>query len=97
MFKDKRAQAMQQIGQLGTGVAALAIVLVVTFLILAEGRTQSVIISGIPCNSTSGDSACNATQVLQNAVSTIPTWVPIIIITVIGAILIGLVALFRRR
>jgi len=34
---------------------------------------------------------------LQSAVDTIPGWVPLIIIAAIGSILLGLVALFRRR
>lgn len=88
---------MQQLGALAIGVGTLAIVLVVAFLIMAEGRTQAASISGLVCNSTGGDAACNSTKTLQNAVSQIPLWVPIIIITVIGAILIGLVSLFRRR
>ncbi len=96
-MKSKKAQAMQQMGQLAVGVAGLAIVLVITFLILAEGKTQAASVSGIVCNSTIGDSACNSTIILQDAVSDIPGWVPIIIITVIGAILIGLVGMFRRR
>jgi len=39
--------------------------------------------------------AYNATGTLQNATQDIPGWLPIIIITIIGAILIGLVARFR--
>ena len=41
--------------------------------------------------------AYNATGEIQNATQEIPGWLPIIIITVIGAILLGLVAYFRRR
>ena len=41
--------------------------------------------------------AFNATGEIQNATQDIPGWLPIIIITVIGAILLGLVAYFRRR
>ena len=42
-------------------------------------------------------SAYNATSDLQNATQDIPGWLPIIVITVIGAILLGLVAQFRGR
>ena len=41
--------------------------------------------------------AYNATGEIQNATQDIPGWLPIIIITVIGAILLGLVAYFRRK
>ena len=44
-----------------------------------------------------GDYAWNATRDTQNATQDIPTWLPIIVITVIGSLLIGLVSLFRRK
>ena len=40
--------------------------------------------------------AWNTTQTMQNATQTIPGWVSIIIITAIGAVLIGMVSMFRR-
>ena len=43
------------------------------------------------------DEAWNSTSDLQVAVSDIPGWIPVIIITMIGAGLISLVAIFRRR
>ena len=42
-------------------------------------------------------SAWNATGQVQTAASDIPGWLPIIVITVIGAILIGIVSVFRRQ
>lgn len=47
-------------------------------------------------NLTGYSTAYNATGTLQTATSTIPGWVSIIIITAIGAALIGMVAMFRR-
>ncbi len=41
--------------------------------------------------------AYNATSETQSALGSIPGWLPIIIITIIGALLISLVAVFRRR
>ena len=41
--------------------------------------------------------AINGTRQVQNATSSIPGWLPIIIITIIGAIIIGLVSMFRGR
>ncbi len=43
------------------------------------------------------DLAFNGTSEVQNATSDIPTWLSIIVITVIGAFLIGLIAFFRNR
>ena len=41
-------------------------------------------------------SAVNATREMQNATDTIPSWIPLIIIAIIGSILLGIVALFKR-
>ncbi len=78
-----------------------------------DGRTINVTSgtsSTVHCNGTSlispllityscqGHSyAINGTRQVQNATSDIPGWLPIIIITIIGALLIGLVAMFRGR
>ena len=85
-----------QIGQLQNLIVPLigiAIVLVVGFLIFAEAKVQ--ILRGCTtsdCNTT----AFNATSEVQNAMADIPGWLPIIVITVIGALLVGLVSIFRR-
>ena len=42
------------------------------------------------------DFAYNATSDVQNATQDIPGWIPIIVIVIIGAILLGLVSLYRR-
>ena len=43
------------------------------------------------------DYAYNATNDIQNATQDIPGWLPIIIVVVIGALLIGLVSFLRRQ
>ena len=96
---NKKGQIFSQLSTLGVGIAALAITLVVTFLILSQGKEQIGDIEGIDTtNSTLCDTslACNSTSTLQGAVDGIPGWVPLIIIASIGAILLGLVAVFRR-
>lgn len=40
---------------------------------------------------------CNATGTAMSGISAIPGWITIIVITIIGAILLGLISLFRRR
>lgn len=98
---DKKGQVLQNLGSLAVGIATLAIVLTVTFLILAQGQEQSISIEGTNpgCNwenTTSCGTAYNATGVLAEAVDDIPGWVPLIVIAVIGSILLGLVAMFRK-
>lgn len=79
-----------QIGQLQPliiSLVAVGIVLAIGFLILAEVSDQITV-------DTEG---YNATLTTIEAMADIPPWLPIIVITVIGALLIGLVAYFRSR
>ena len=83
-------------------VLVIAIVLVVGFLILSEAKTQIQTIDNVNAtgHNSTGDmtsAAWNATGTTQGALSGIPGWLPIIIITIIGALLISLVSVFRRR
>ena len=48
-------------------------------------------------NQSETNAAYNATQTLAKAQDDIPSWIPIVIITAIGAILIGMVGAFRGR
>ena len=98
---DKKG-AIQELQALIVPLIGVAIVLVVGFLIFAEAKTQLYSIQGCTpygscTGATNGTAAWNATGEIQNAMSDIPGWLPIIIITVIGAILLGLVAYFRNR
>jgi len=69
--------------------------LVVTFLILSQAKTQIIEVDGIT-NTSQGSLSYNSTSTLQEAVDAIPGWVPLIVIASIGAILLSLVAVFRR-
>ena len=85
---NKKGQVFDQISGLGIGIAALAITLVVVFLIMAQLAANTAVVAD--------GNATAAVGVLQGAAEDIPAWVPLVVIAVIGAILIGLVALFRR-
>lgn len=88
MIKNKKAQAMDNLGALGVGIAALVITLVVCFLIMSQTETNTTV---------AGDAnATAAAKALASAADDIPGWVPLIVITTIGAILLGMVAMFRR-
>ena len=64
----------------------------------ANITTPSIVTSCLAGNNTPARTslAWNGTESTQNAMQDIPGWLPIIIITVIGAILIGLVSMFGR-
>ena len=78
------------------GLVAIAIVLAVGFLIFAEVGSQAAAKDGSASLSACTSFACNGTKTTTDAMGDIPGWLPIIIITVIGSLLIGLVALFRN-
>lgn len=92
---------MDQLGALGIGIATLAIVLTVTFLIISQGEEQIIDIQNIdisdPTNTSTWTTAYNATMAMGDAVDDVPGWVPLIVITAIGSLLLGLVAMFKRR
>ena len=47
-------------------------------------------------NGSTWSAAHNGTNTMTNAVADIPGWIPLIIIAVVGAILLGLISLFRQ-
>ena len=99
MFKNKKGQAFEKLASMGIGLATLAIVLTVAFLIMSQGKTQIIANEGLNATGASGYStsiAYNSTSTLQNATGTVPGWIPLVIIASIGAVLIGLTSLFRR-
>jgi hypothetical protein len=70
-------------------LVAIGITLAVGFLVLSEvGANDKV---AADANATLGVSETTS------AMADIPGWLPIIVITVIGALLIGLVGMFRGR
>lgn len=101
MLREKKGQTgvFSALSGLAVGIATLAVVLVVAFLVMSQGKEQIASIEGLPNTNTTNcetSLACNATTTLQSAVDDIPGWVPLIVIASIGAILLGLVAMFRR-
>ena len=80
-------------------LVVIAIVLVVGFLIFAEVQDQVVKIDSIDESNATGARSYgyNATGDVINAMEDIPGWLPIIVVVVIGALLIGLVSFLRRQ
>ena len=75
----------------------IALVLVVGFLIFAQVKDQIWTIDKL--NATHNDTSYgyNATVSVQSAMEDIPGWLPIIVVVVIGALLIGLVSFLRNQ
>lgn len=86
MMKHKKGM-LNQLGALGVGVVSLVITMAVAFLIMANVGSNSAVAAD--------PNATAAVTTLTNAAATIPTWVPLVIIAVIGALLLGLVRMFR--
>ncbi len=84
----KKGQVFENLSGLGVGIAALAIVLVVAFLILSNIESNSQVAAD--------PNATRAVRVLADSADDIPDWVPLVVIAVVGAILLGLVAVFRQ-
>jgi hypothetical protein len=96
LSKSKKGVSDQLTG-LVIGVVVVAIALVVGFLIFAEVGDQAVSLEGASNYSECYSYACNGTKTTQSAMDEIPGWLPIIIVTVIGAFILGLIQLFRRN
>ena len=95
LLKSVKGQ-LQQLGLMAVGIATLAITLVVTFLIISQGQEQIIETESLVSEANQTSYALNATKSLASAVDDIPGWVPLIVIAVIGAVLLGLVAMFRK-
>ena len=85
---NKKGQVFDQLGALGIGIAGLVVTLVVVFLILANVKANTTVAAD--------GNATLAVATLTTAAATIPGWVSIVVITAIGALLIGMVMMFRR-
>lgn len=87
-LKDKMG-VFDQLQNLGIGIASLSITLAVIFLILSTVKAN-------PAVAADGNATASL-NTLITAVGQIPSFVPLVVIAAIGAIIIGLVSLFGRR
>ena len=89
MNKLNKKGAIDQLMPVVIALVVIGITLVVGFLILAEVADNTKVAAD--------NNATAAVNAVQGAMADIPGWLPIIVITIIGALLIGLVAYFRGR
>ena len=85
----KKNGVVQQLQPLIIALVAIGVVLAVGFLIMAEIAANTTVAAD--------GNATAAINTTRDAVAEIPGWLSIIVITVIGALLLGLVQLFRTR
>lgn len=100
MKKLGKKGVIDQLTPMVIALVAVGIVLTVGFLIVAEGKSQIADIDAatIPnMGPGNGSYGYNASMQVESALSDIPGWLPIIVITMIGALLIGLVSFFKAR
>lgn len=86
---NKKGQIFDGLSGLVIGLVGLTITLVVAFLIMAQVGANATVAADT--------NATAAVNTLTSAADDIPGWVPLVVIAVIGALLLSLVALFRRR
>ena len=89
MRKLNKKGVFDQLGALGVGVATLVITLAVVFLILAQVGDNTQVVADA--------NATAAVNTLTTAATTIPGWVPLVILVAIGGLILSLVAVFGRR
>jgi hypothetical protein len=87
-------------GSVLVGLATLAILATIIFLVIGQARTQIVSIEGLGNDNATNCAtsiACNATDTLRSSTQDAVGFVPLIVIAAIGAVLLGLVTIFRRN
>jgi len=93
----KKAQ-IDALQPLIVALVVIAMVLVVGFLVFAQVKSQVISIDAVDeTNISSFSYGYNATNDITSAMEDIPGWLPIIIVVVIGALLIGLVSFLRNQ
>ena len=90
-MRNRKGEAFQMLVSMAASIGAVAVILVVTFLILSTGKTQIAETAG--GNSTEYNATVDTVTAVADG---IPAFLPIIIIAGVGAVLLALVSLFRK-
>lgn len=85
----RKKGAIDQLMPLVIALVSIGITLVVGFLIMSEVAANTTVAADT--------NASEAVDTVQESMDDIPGWLPIIVITVIGALLLGLVRFFGAR
>ena len=88
MLKGKKG-VIDQLAPMVISLVAIGITLAVGFLVLAEISSNQAVMAN--------KNASVAVNQTVTAMADIPGWLPIIVIVIIGALLLSLIAMFRRN
>ena len=88
LMKNKKGQ-IEALVPLVISLVVIGILLVVAFLIFSQVASNTTVAADA--------NATAAINAVQNATDDIPGWLPIIVVVVIGALLIGLVSFLRGQ
>ena len=93
----KKGQALATLQALLVGLAVIAMVLAICFVMLAKTRSQIVTIDGVDeSNASTFSVGYIATQTITEAVADVPGWLPLIVIAIIGVAVLGVMSLYQR-
>lgn len=88
-LRNKKADSMDYLSSMVIGLVTVGIVLAVGFLIMSNVRSNATVAADV--------NASTAVNQTISAMSTIPGWLPIVVIVMIGSLLIGLILVFRQK
>ena len=88
MTELKKRGVIDQLAPMVISLVAIGITLAVGFLVLAEIASNDAVMDN--------KNASVAVNETVDAMADIPGWLPIIVIVIIGALLLSLIAMFRR-
>jgi len=83
-------------GSMAVGIATVAIILVISFLIMAKTKDQIETTDGTDYGDANGSMAWNATREMQNNSFSLVGWVGLVVIVFIGILILGLVRQIRQ-
>ena len=89
MTKSNKKGVIDQLSPMVISLVAIGITLAVGFLVLAEISSNDAVMDN--------KNASVAVNETVSAMADIPGWLPIIVIVIIGALLLSLIAMFRRN
>ena len=97
LSKSKKGQSIfSNIGALGVGIATVALVLVIAFLVMANVKDQIETTDGVDYSDANGSMAWNATREMQNNTYSIVGWIGLVVIVAIGVLILGLVKQIKQ-
>lgn len=93
------AQMFENFTKLAIGALTVAIILAMTFVLLAQTKTQAEGLEGLDYSNASQCAtsfACNGTNEIESGIADIPGWIPLAILAAIAVAILGIVRGLNR-